>query len=264
MGTTKKTAPGKTGRRKPRAKGTRGSGVQTAYSVLRRDILEMTLAPGAVLDEATLSQRFSMSRTPIREALVRLATDGLVTTLPNHNTVVSMINFADLPVYFEALTLMYRVTTRAAATRHKPEDLEVIRTHQDAFTEAVEQQDALRMIDSNREFHVAIAEAARNDHFVRFFARLLDEGRRILRLYYATFDDRLPRQYVSEHEQIIAAIAGRDADLSDALATQHAAQIVKQIQSFIDSGIAAEIPLVPAGGKRRATNRKMLWPESAL
>lgn len=227
--------------------------MQTVYARLKQDILEMTLAPGVVLDEVTLSKRFSLSRTPIREALVRLAADGLVTTLPNRNTIVAMINFAELPVYFEALTLMYRVTTRSAASRHKPSDIEVMRRHQAEFSDAVERQDALRMIASNREFHVAIAEAAGNDYFTRFFSRLLDEGRRILRLYYATFDDRLPRQYVNEHEQIIAAIEAGDANLCDELAKQHAAQIVKQIQSFINSGIASEIPLGATGERTAAS-----------
>jgi DNA-binding GntR family transcriptional regulator len=242
------TAPRTTRPRKRRTqpKGTRGSGVQTVYTSLKQDILEMSLAPGAVLDEVSLSERFSMSRTPIREALVRLAGDGLVATLPNRNTIVSMINFAELPVYFEALTLMYRVSTRAAASRRKPADLDKMRLHQDEFTEAVRQQDALRMIASNREFHVAIAEAGGNKYYTAFFARLLDEGRRILRLYYASFDDRLPKQYVNEHERIIAAIEARDAELCDELATQHAAQIVKQIQSFLDRGMAAEISLAPA------------------
>ena len=57
-------------------------GVQTVYDALKRDILEMTLPPGEALDETRLSRRFSMSRTPVREALVRLAAEGLVTTLP--------------------------------------------------------------------------------------------------------------------------------------------------------------------------------------
>lgn len=224
-------------------KGARGSGVRTIYETLRKDILEMSLAPGTVLEEAGLSARFEMSRTPIREALVRLTADGLVSTLPNRNTIVSTINFAELPTYFEALTLMYRVTTRAAAKKRTPDHLMNMREHQTAFADAVAQHDALRMIESNREFHVAVAEAGGNKYFTQLFTRLLDEGRRILRLYYATFDDHLPRQYVDEHEQIIAAIEARDAELCDSLAAQHAAQIVRQIQSFIDSGIAGEVRL---------------------
>jgi DNA-binding GntR family transcriptional regulator len=89
------------------------------------------------------------------------------------------------------------------------------------------------MIEANREFHVAIAELAGNPYYTTFFTRLLDEGRRILRLYYSTFDDRLPRQYVDEHEEMIAAIEAGDVEQADKLAIDHAAQIVRQIQDYV-------------------------------
>lgn len=211
----------------------RGSNTQNVYDTLRQEILAMTLPPGSPLDEVGLSERFSMSRTPVREALLRLSTEGLVTTLPNRNTIVSMIDFAGLPPYFEALTLMYRVTTRGAAKRRGGQRMNEIRAHQQVFADAVAARDAYAMIDANREFHVAIAEAAGNSYYARFFARLLDEGRRILRLYYSTFDDRLPRQYVDEHNEMITAIENGDIDRADALSVAHAAQIVRQIQEYV-------------------------------
>ena len=212
---------------------TRGSGSQIVYEALRKSILELTLAPASPLDEASLSAQFDMSRTPIREALVRLAGEGLVTTLPNRNTIVTPINFVGMPVYFEALTLMYRTTTMLAAQHHKPEHMVAIRSHEAAFADAVKRRDALAMIGSNREFHMAIAEAGGNTYFTAFFSRLLDEGRRLLRLYYSSFDDRLPMQYVIEHDQMAAAIEAGDAELSDRLAADHAAQIMRQIQSYL-------------------------------
>lgn len=114
-GTTKEVSP------------VRGSGMKIVYNQLRREIIELELAPGAQLDETSLSARFSMSRPPVREALVRLAAEGLVDTLPNRNTIVSHINFEQMPTYFDALTLMYRVTTRLGAQHRTPEDLDVIR-----------------------------------------------------------------------------------------------------------------------------------------
>ena len=193
----------------------------------------MALRPESHLDEVRLSERFGMSRTPIREALLRLAADGLVTTLPNRNTVVAAIDYATLPPYFEALTLMYRVTTRGAALQRGPEGMEAIRGYQRDFVNAVAAQDALAMIEANREFHVAIAKRAGNPYYTSLFTRLLDEGRRIIRLYYSTFDDRLPREYVNEHEEMIAAIDASDSDLADKLAKAHARQIIRQIQEYV-------------------------------
>lgn len=225
------------------ARSTKALGSQVVYSTLRQAILELEIEPGSSLDEVGLSSQFGMSRTPIREALVRLAGEGLVTTLPNRTTIVTPIDFVRLPHYFDALALMYRVTTRSAALHHKPEHMVAIRGHQAAFDASVRKRDAIGMIATNRDFHMAIADAAGNPYISGFFGRLLDEGRRILRVYYQSFDDRLPRQYVQEHEAIVAAIDARDEALSDRLATAHAAQIVRQIQDYIARQNAATLDL---------------------
>jgi DNA-binding GntR family transcriptional regulator len=211
----------------------RGEGGKLVYTALRDDILNLVLLPGSPIDEIQLAEQFSMSRTPIREALVRLAGEGLVRTLPNHSTVVANIDFLNLHTFFDAMTLMYRVTTRLAAQFHQPADLGIIRAHEAAFVEAVEARDALAMIATNREFHAAIADAGRNPYYTGLFRRLLDEGRRILRIYYSSFDDELPRQYVGEHERMIAAIEARDVEAADQIAAAHADQIVRQIQRMI-------------------------------
>lgn len=222
----------------------RGSGVQTIYESLKQSIVELRLEPGAPLDEVTLAARFEMSRTPVREALVRLAAEGLVTQLPNRNTIVAPIDFGRLPVYFEALTLMYRVTTRLAAAGRTERHLVAMRRFQALYTEAVGRDDVASMIGHNREFHATIAEAGGNPYFTGLFTRLLDEGRRILRLYYyKSFNDHLPRKHVDEHDAIIAAIEAQDPDLCDRLAAAHADQIVRQIQSYIATDRTRELAL---------------------
>ncbi|MFN3824641.1 MAG: GntR family transcriptional regulator [Pseudorhodobacter sp.] len=210
----------------------RGSGVKVVYEMLRDEILDLKLPPGSPIDEVQLAERFGMSRTPIREALVRLAGEGLVETLPNRSAMVANIDVLNLHTFFDAITLMYRVTTRLAAQYHRPADLEAIRRIQAGYVAAAGAKDALAMVAINRDLHAAIAEAGRNPYYTTLTLRLLDEGRRILRLYYQSFDDRLPQEYVDEHEAIIAAIAARDIDLCDRLARAHADQIVRQIQQL--------------------------------
>lgn len=222
----------------------RGHGVRMAYETLRDEILDLTLPPGSPVDEVTLADRFAMSRTPIREALVKLEGEGLVTTLPNRTTVVSNIDFANLNAFFDALTLMYRVTTRLAAEFHGDSDMARIQDRQAAYARTVSDADELAMIAANRDFHVIIAEAGRNPYYTQLFSRLLDEGRRILRLYYyPSFERQDPHPFVLEHEAIITAIATRDVALCDRLAKAHADQIVRQIQAMIARDQRQEIPL---------------------
>lgn len=219
----------------------RGSGVKMVHDVLRDEILSLDLPPGGAIDEARLAERFGMSRTPIREALVRLAGEGLIETLPNRSTIVSPLDLLNMPPYFDALVLMYRVTTKLAAQRHRAEDLEAIHARQAEFAAAVQAQDALAMIATNAAFHLAVAEAGRNPYFTGLFRRLLDEGRRLLRLYYRSYEDRLPRRFVDEHEAIIAAVAARDADRADRLARAHGEQVVEQVRTLLAGGARLEI-----------------------
>lgn len=212
----------------------RGSGVRMVYELLRDQILDLELPPGSIVDEIQLAERFGMSRTPIREALVRLAAEGLIDTLPNRSTMVSQIDFANLHTFFDALTLMYRVTTRLAAEYHTAEDLERIRAHQQAYEERCAAGDEIGMIAMNRQFHQTIAEAGRNRYYLSLFSRLLDEGRRLLRLYYySSFEGDMPGLWLREHEQMVEAIAARDIAAADQVARAHADQIIRQIQKAI-------------------------------
>ena len=99
------------------------------------------------------------------------------------------------------------------------------------------------MIATNAAFHSAIADAGRNPYFSGLFNRLLDEGRRILRIYYSSYQDRLPQRFVDDHEAIIEAIASRDGVRAEALAKAHAEQIVEQVRQLFARGGHLDITL---------------------
>ncbi|MCQ1769109.1 GntR family transcriptional regulator [Neorhizobium galegae] len=176
-------------------------------------------------------------------SLRRRPPDAKADTLPNRSTMVAPIDFLNMHTYFDALVLMYRVTTQLAAKYHRSEDLVTIREHQAAFSRAVGAKDALAMIATNADFHLAIAEAGRNAYFTALFKGLLDEGRRILRLYYQSYEDRLPRRFVEEHDEIIAAIDTRDEAGAEQLSREHARQIVLQVQKLMVRGDSLDIRL---------------------
>jgi DNA-binding GntR family transcriptional regulator len=73
---------------------------------LRNEILHLALKPGAKLDEMGLVRKFGISRTPVREALIRLASEGLVFLLPNRGAQVAPLDLVDIAHYFEALELL--------------------------------------------------------------------------------------------------------------------------------------------------------------
>ncbi|WLS06538.1 GntR family transcriptional regulator [Shinella sumterensis] len=221
----------------------RGSGARMVYDLLRDEILDLKLAPGSPIDEVQLAERFGMSRTPIREALVRLSGEGLIETLPNRSTMVSAIDFLNLSPLFDALVLMYRVTTRLAAQNHRAEDLPALHRLHAEYAATVAARDTSAMIATNAAFHAAIAEAGRNPYFTGLFSRLLDESRRMLHLYYRSYEEQFPQRFVDEHADIIAAIEARDLDAADRLGKTHAEAIVAQVQALFGRNDRLDIPL---------------------
>ncbi len=222
----------------------RGSGVKLVYEMLRDEILTLALPPGKPIDEVNLAERFGMSRTPIREALVRLAGEGLVETLPNRSAIVANIDFLKLHTFFDAITLMYRVTTRLAAQFHQAEDLELIRAHQVKYAAAVAAQDPLAMIvDKPR-----LSRRRRRGRTKPVLHRTdpAPAGRRAAHpaaVLPIIRRPACPKNTSDEHEEIIAAIAARDVDLCDRLARAHADQIVRQIQQFFAREMRQDLAL---------------------
>ena len=201
----------------------RGSGVRLVYDALRDEILELVLPPGTPIDEVALAERFGMSRTPVREALLRLAGEGLVETLPNRSAIVANIDFLNLHHFFDAMTLMYRVTTRLAALNRSDADLAAIRACQAQFAAAVEAQDALAMIATNRAFHAAIAEAGGNPTLAALLEVFRSRSRNY-QIFGSPSGPEIKRASDQGHRAIAVAIAARDSGAAGTAATGHVAE----------------------------------------
>jgi DNA-binding GntR family transcriptional regulator len=229
---------------KKSAKGSTGAGWTGVYDVLRKDILSLKLEPGALLDETSLSNRFGFSRSPIREALIRLAGDGLVVTLQNRTTIVAPVDIASFPKYVDALDIAQRVNTRLAAELRTEDDLAAIETAQHGFIAAVKSMNHLAMSETNKHFHMAIARAGKNAYMASFYEKLLDEGRRILHLHFDYIErTRDGRLLTDEHEEMIKAIRARDVDRADQLAHQHTRQLRDNFLDFLRRNYASNIKL---------------------
>jgi DNA-binding GntR family transcriptional regulator len=216
------------------ARQSRGSGSRHVYDVLKREILTLALAPGKPLDETLLAQRFGMSRSPIREALVRLSADGLVEMLTNRSTLVAPIDLAGFPRYVEALDFLQRINARLAARFRTDADLARMETLVRAFDDACRISDRLEMSATNRDFHMAVAEAGRNPYLARSYGQLLDEGRRILHLHFDYLQAAETEGILhSDHYDLIEAVRAHNVEEADRLAHKHTLQFHDGFMSFM-------------------------------
>ena len=222
----------------------RGTGSKLAYETIRDEILSLDLEPGQLLDETTLAERFSMSRSPIREALIRLAGDDLVVMLANRSTIVAPIDITSFPKYVEALDIAQRMNSRLAAELRSEADLKTIAKRQKEFEAAVKAGKHLAMSEANKQFHMAIAHAGKNPYLSAFYERLLDQGRRMLHLHF----DYLERTHdgyllTDEHAEMLEAIRARDVARADLLAHAHTRQFRDNFINFMKENYSREMPL---------------------
>ena len=224
----------------------KGTGVKFAYEALRDEILTLRLEPGALLDETSLAERFGMSRSPVREALIRLAGDELVVTLSNRSTVVAPIDIQAFPKYVEALDIAQRMNTRLAAELRSEADLKTIARKQRDFIAAVKTGDHLSMSEANMAFHMAIAQAGRNPFLASFYERLLNHGRRKLHLHFDYLEQGKDAYLLTdEHDQMLEAIRDRDIARADALAHAHTRQFRDRFIEFMKQNFLKDAALMP-------------------
>ena len=251
-------------RSRTRKRHAKGTGASYVYSQLRSEILSLALAPGANLDEAQLVERFGLSRTPVREALIRLESDDLAILLPNRGAQVAPLDLMDFPRYMESLDLIQRSATRFAAIRRSADDLARIDAAREAFESAAGENHPVTLTETNRNFHVAIGDASNNPYIASFYRRLLDQGMRLIRIPFA-YDPNGNGggglashigKVVKEHQEMVDAIARRDAARADALAHAHTELFRDRFLQYLKHNLAR----ISASAARRRTPARLPTP----
>lgn len=225
-------------------KGARRHGGRYVHETLRHRILTLQLKPGEPLDEISLAEQFGLSRSPVRDALARLVSEGLVTSLPNRTIIVTPFEIAGFPHYIAALDLAQRAVTRLAALNRDDDDLARIIDANAVYMAAASRRDFQAMAELNKAFHLSIADAARNSYFRAFYERLLGEGQRLQHLHFGYLQSlgssvRLGK----DHDAIIAAIRAGDAEAADQAAHEHTLLFQKRFMGFMQQNQTASMVL---------------------
>ncbi|MFM8678369.1 MAG: GntR family transcriptional regulator [Alphaproteobacteria bacterium] len=239
----------------------KGTGRDHAYGRLREDILALRLPPGTRIDEGALVRALRISRTPVREALIRLAGEGLVELLPNHGARVADIPLMSLPEFFEALSLAQRWIARWAALRRTPADILHREAEHRRFAR-VARATPEGIPAANRAFHAAIATAARNAFLAQSYGELLDQGLRLSRftvLHDPPRGSTRRRHFeavVADHEALLDAIRRGDAATAERHAAEHATLFRRRVLDFLAAADgAATIQVEPRDQAARAAKR---------
>jgi DNA-binding GntR family transcriptional regulator len=209
-----------------------------------RDAIEEMIAvgkfaPGQHLDETELATAFGVSRTPVRETLIQLASMGLVVIRPRRGAVVAELGPQELVERFEVMSELEAVISRLAARRMTAAEQEALCDAHAACSGSVEANDAQEYFVRNEAFHEAIYAGSHN-LFLAGQARALYRRLRPYRRLQLRVRDRVRNSY-GEHEGLVRAILAGDAELAARLAREH---VMIQGQRFSD--LVASLPQLNA------------------
>jgi DNA-binding GntR family transcriptional regulator len=211
-GPARRSGAARGGRSAPPAPGTRALSV---YRALRKAIIEQALRPGVKLPEDAIGERLGVSRTLVREALGRLALEGLVELKPNRGASVAYPTLDEARDVFDVRRGLERLVAETLAGRLSPAQAEELEAHV-RLEEAALGRDGPESIRLAGEFHIKLVEMTGNGLLARYVQEVSSRCSLILAIYGRPHSSDCA---VSEHRQLIEALASGDgrraADLMD-------------------------------------------------
>jgi DNA-binding GntR family transcriptional regulator len=203
---------------------------EAAYLRIRDRIVSLDMPPGSVVEEARLREELEIGRTPIREALQRLALENLVRSVPHRGTFVTDVNITDLARITEVRVVLESHAARLAAERIAAADRAAIQALLDVLEAggATDQRELMRL---DQRIHRQIYRAARNSFLENTLERYLNLS---LRLWYLVLDHEVRlREAVVEHVELLRAVLAGDGSRAEDSMRRHVTGFELEIRKVL-------------------------------
>ncbi|MGV8897498.1 MAG: GntR family transcriptional regulator [Rhodoglobus sp.] len=200
---------------------------ERAYAALREDILEWRLEPGTVLGEVEQSERLGISRTPLREALARLLSDGLVAAQGGRGLVVTAVSVDDIARLFELRQALEQQIARQAAQHRDPAVFDALAAEFRVAPDLLERSDHAGYYELVARFDAAMDAASANSYLVTALRSLRPHLVRLRRI--SRDNSSRLRAAAREHLLIVEAVAAGDSELAASATHVHLHQSLTSI-----------------------------------
>jgi DNA-binding GntR family transcriptional regulator len=203
---------------------------------LKTRVLTFDLAPGATLDEVSLSASYGLSRTPFREVLQRLAGEGYINLEANKGALVSAMDFAAMRQFFQTAPIVYCAISRLAAENATLPQIKMLKAAQFDFTKAKASLDAGAMALANHRFHEITGAMSANPYLIPAMGRLLIDHTRMSQRFYrgvAPQDGVRINQSAHHHDLLIEAIERGSAEEAVEITLDHWALSRDEIERYV-------------------------------
>jgi DNA-binding GntR family transcriptional regulator len=190
-----------------------------AGEVIREAIIDGRLAPGERLKEEELARELGMSRTPVREALLMLESEGLVESIPRRGATVRTYAVGDLDDVYQLRALLEGYAARRAATRISPEDVSRLEESCDRFDRLRAEDDLLDLVKENLRFHSVIHEAAASDRLAALIRKVIEIPLVYKSFYWYSPEQKLISQHY--HRQLTRSLRLGDGERAELIMKEH-------------------------------------------
>ena len=186
---------------------------------LRERIFAHELTPGTWVDEQALAEQYGISRTPLREALKVLASEGLVILKPRRGCYVTEISERDLDEVFSIMALLEGECVRIMVERASDAQLDELKAIHAELERAAAAWDIKGFFEANQAFHRSIQEFADN----RWLLQVIEDLRKVIKLsrHHSLYSEGRLEQALAEHRALLDALIARDASAAEALMRAH-------------------------------------------
>ncbi len=207
---------------------------EQAYEKLKWEILQNHLPPGFQASEPEFALRLGMSRTPIREALLRLEADGLIEMKPRHGARVTPLSWNDMRDIYDILTCL-EPEAAAAVARLKPDPitLKPLSDATDDMEKALANNDLDNWAAADDRFHRDLLRLQDNRRLTDFVTRLLDQSHRV-RMITLRMRNR-PTQSTEDHRTILRHIENGEAGKARETSRRHRERAASELLSLLQN-----------------------------
>lgn len=200
-------------RRRPRPLG------EEIFTRLRQDILRGDLRPGERLIEEKMADRFAASRTPVREAFLRLERDGLIVRRARGGFIIGQVDLRDMDEIMDMRAVLEGHAAARAARRRSDGLVERLKSILDRYESALEKDEVKAMVALNTEFHEALYQASESKRLLRMIGDLQDHFYRIRKHILGL--DGMGRQSHEDHVRMVEAIDAGDDRTAEEVVREH-------------------------------------------
>ena len=211
---------------------------ESIYNELKQRIVTGVYKPGMRLIANDLAEEFNISRMPVREALTRLGTTGLVEVIPYRGAIVNELTLEDFVEIFHIRSVLEGLAARLACPNLRDEDLERMRQANEEIREMISEND-VEFQRVNRIFHSTIWERTKSERLISLLSNLYTEASQYRQMVFI-HSERLSKVY-EEHQSFLEALCRKDAQNAEKIVRDHYEKTLQWLIELIHPEVSSEV-----------------------